>query len=218
VRISFGDFVLDIGRRELLRGPESLHLSPKALELLAALLARRPEAMAKAELSQKLWPTTFVAEANLANLVAEIRRALGDVAREPRFIRTIHSFGYAFCGDALDATAVQSSRPVLYRLESRATSVALVEGENLLGRTRQSVVVLDSATVSRRHAMIRISNDAAILEDLGSKNGTRLEGRRVTEPTRLVDGNEIRVGSVVLFFRAIIDSGLRTETSLSLSH
>ena len=214
MRVSFGDFVLDLGRRELLRGTESLHLSPKALDLLAALLAHRPEAVAKAELSQALWPATFVAEANIANLVAEVRTALGDNARKPRFIRTVHSFGYAFCGDALDATAAQGSCPVLYRLVSGTRTVELMQGENLLGRIKQSVLALNSPTVSRRHALIRISNDAAILEDLGSRNGTRLDGRPLTEPTRLEDGDEIRVGSVVLVFRAIVDTDLPTETDL----
>ena len=221
MRVSFGEFVLDLGRRELLRGAESLHLSPKALELLAALLAHRPEAVAKAELSRALWPTTFVAQANITNLVAEVRTALGDDARKPRFIRTVHSFGYAFCGDALDVTVAPSGRPALYCLESRTRKLELVElmeGENLLGRTRQSVLPLNSSTVSRRHALIRISDDAAILEDLGSKNGTRLDGRRLTEPTRLKDGDEIRVGSVVLVFRTIVDTGDPTETDLLPSH
>ena len=58
--------------RELLRGTESLRSSPEALELLAVLLAHRPEAVARAELSQALWPATFVAAANLAKLVADV--------------------------------------------------------------------------------------------------------------------------------------------------
>ena len=139
--------------------------------------------------SQALWPATFVAAANLANLVAEVRAALGDEARKPRFIRTVHRFGYAFCGDALGATAAPSRPPALYRLESRGSQVELRDGENLLGRIRQSVLPLNSSTVSRHHALIRISDDAAMLEDLGSKNGTRLGGRRLTEPTRLQDGD-----------------------------
>jgi DNA-binding winged helix-turn-helix (wHTH) protein len=214
VRVSFGEFVLDLGRRELLRGTESLHLSPKALELLAALLAHRPEAVAKAELRRALWPATFVAEANIPNLVAEVRTALGDDARKPKFIRTVHSFGYAFCGDALDVTAAPSSRPALYRLELRTRKLELVElmeGENLLGRTSQSVLPLNSTTVSRRHALIRISDGAATLEDLGSKNGTSVDGRRLRSPRKLTHGDQIRFGSVDATFRLLADA-LSTET------
>ena len=51
-------------------------------------------------LQQRLWPDTFVTEANLSNIVAEIRDALDDSPREPIYIRTVHKFGYAFCGEA----------------------------------------------------------------------------------------------------------------------
>ena len=74
--------------------------SPKAFELLGTLVMDRPKVLSKEVLQQRLWPETFVAEANLSNLVAEIREALGDRARTPLFIRTAHGFGYAFCGDA----------------------------------------------------------------------------------------------------------------------
>ncbi len=63
------------------------------------LLARRPHACRKQELHDRLWPDSFVSEATLASLVAEIRTALRDKARKPRFVRTVHGFGYAFCGE-----------------------------------------------------------------------------------------------------------------------
>jgi DNA-binding winged helix-turn-helix (wHTH) protein len=87
VRLGFGDLVLDISTRQLLRGSEELRLSPKAFELLRLLIDERPRAMAKNELIERLWPDTYVAEANLPSLVAEIREVTGDDAEEPRFIR-----------------------------------------------------------------------------------------------------------------------------------
>ena len=96
MRVRFGPFVLDSETRELLRADVPVPLSPKAFELLCVLVAHRPKAMAKSDLQERLWPTTFVVEKNLANLIGEIRDAIGDDPSNPRFIRTVHRFGYAF--------------------------------------------------------------------------------------------------------------------------
>ena len=77
-------------------------LETKAYELLGLLLARRPTALSKAQIRAVLWPGTFVSESALARLVTQVRAACGDDAQAPRFIRTVHGFGYAFCGEALE--------------------------------------------------------------------------------------------------------------------
>src|SRR6185436_13733340 len=113
-RIRFGPFVLDLDTRQLTQDNREIHLSPKAFELLVTLARDRPRVLSKADLQQRLWPETFVAEANLSNLVAEIREALGDRARAPLFIRTAHGFGYAFSGEATTlptATEARADRP-----------------------------------------------------------------------------------------------------------
>ena len=66
--------------------------------------------------------------------------------------------------------------------------------------------------MSRRHARILVEGDRAVLEDLGSKNGTRLGGDRIEGPTELIDRNEIWIGSEVLTFRAA-PTTLATETA-----
>ena len=88
--------MLDLDSRELLRDSHRVSLSPKAFELLSILVASRPKAISKGELQERLWPATFVVEKNLANLVSEIRAAIGDDPSDPRFIRTVPRFGYAF--------------------------------------------------------------------------------------------------------------------------
>jgi len=214
-RWAFGEFVLDLGPRELRREQEAVHLSPKAMGLLEALLERRPEALSKKELQERLWPATFVVEANVTNLVAELRAAVGDNARKPRLIRTVHGFGYAFCGQAVDRTSAEDDR-VRYYLLLGTRRLDLGEGENLLGRTEDSILGLATVTISRRHACIRIAGDEAVLEDLGSKNGTYLSGERVKEPTRLKDGDEIRVGSALLTFRRV-SASVSTKTQAPTS-
>jgi DNA-binding winged helix-turn-helix (wHTH) protein len=200
VRLGFGDLILDIGTRQLLRGEEELRLSPKAFELLRLLIDERPRAIAKNELIERLWPDTYVAEANLPSLVAEIRDVTGDSAEEPRFIRTIRRFGYAFCGTVTEDASLPST-PLGSWLMCEGRQIRLVEGENIIGREPEAAVWLDFFTVSRRHARIVISGDHAIVEDLGSKNGTQVRGERISGAAEIEDGDEIRIGSVVLNFR-----------------
>ena len=103
VRICFGPFTLDLETRQLTSGGREIHLEPKAFDLLTVLVLERPKALSKADLHERLWPGTFVTEANLSNLVAQIRAALGDPARASTFVRTAHGFGYAFCGEAVSS-------------------------------------------------------------------------------------------------------------------
>ena len=202
MRLAFGECVLDTERRQLQRGGKDVHLTLKAYELLLALLERRPRALSKRELRQELWPDTHVLDANLPNVVAEAREALGDDARQPRFIRTVHGFGYAFCGEAVaEAAGAPAEARYVYRLAWQGGVVALAEGEYLLGRHPHSVVPTDGETVSRRHARLRIEGGQATLEDLGSRNGTWARGERLAAPARLADGDEFRVGSVSITFR-----------------
>jgi Tol biopolymer transport system component/DNA-binding winged helix-turn-helix (wHTH) protein len=99
----FGDFELDQERRQLLRSSEPVPLQPKAYELLSLLLHRRPRVLSRAQIRDVIWPGTFVSESTLAVVVTGLRQALGDDARQPRFIRTVHRFGYAFCGEARES-------------------------------------------------------------------------------------------------------------------
>src|SRR5262249_24115584 len=113
----FGDFTLDPDTRQLRMNGGDVHLSPKALDLLACLIDNRTRAVSKAELQQRLWPSTFVEETNLASLVAESRRALQDTAASPKFLRTVYGFGYQFVGEvtvSIGATRPEESCPKLW--------------------------------------------------------------------------------------------------------
>src|SRR5262245_55175667 len=205
--IEFGDFILDGGRRQLLRGGQEVRLGAKAFELLLLLLSQRPRAVSKAQIRDRLWPETFVSESNLSTVVTELRAALGDDAKQPRHLRTVYGFGYAFCGLATDQAAVgQSGEPRLrspLRLRWGRVDVSLGQGENVLGRTHDAVLWLDSPMVSRRHAAIVVAGERASILDLGSKNGTYLRGERIDGPCLLADGDEIRLGDVVIGFHVL---------------
>src|SRR5688500_12254169 len=96
MRVRFGPFLFDSGTRELVTGALPRHLSPKAFDLLQILLERRPALVSKAELQDHLWPDAVVLEANLANAVAEIRKALDDDPKSPRYVFTVSRRGYRF--------------------------------------------------------------------------------------------------------------------------
>jgi DNA-binding winged helix-turn-helix (wHTH) protein len=214
VVVRFGDFVADFESRQLRRGGEVVHLGPKALEFLELLLRNRPRALSKAQIRDNLWPRTFVSESNLTSLVTELRTALGDKARQPRFLRTVYGFGYAFCGEAVeapDASPAAAPRGLRLRLFLEDREIALREGENLLGRVDEGVGWLESPTVSRRHARIVVTNGRATLEDLGSKNGTFLRGARLRSPAALSDGDEILLGRVRMTFRVLLPVSTQTE-------
>jgi len=202
VTIQFGPFILDSDTRQLTKAGREVHLAPKAFDLLVTLALERPRVLSKSVLQHRLWPETFVVEANLSNLVAEIREALGDRARTPLFIRTAHGFGYAFCGDTtvLPGTDATGSSQSSCWLEWGSRRFPLSVGEHVIGRDPGVEVRLDASTVSRRHARLVVTADAAVLEDFGSKNGTFRGTERVSSPIRLVDGDAIHVGSLLVTF------------------
>jgi DNA-binding winged helix-turn-helix (wHTH) protein len=203
VRYRFDGFTLDHDTRQLLSNGDEVHLSPKAFDLLALLVANRARAVSKVELQERLWPSTFVEETNLATLAAEVRRALRDSAASPRFVRTVYGFGYRFVAEvSADRGGLgPDSAHATLSLVFERRPIPLVEGANVIGRAADSAIPIDSPGMSRYHARIVVAGGEAILEDLGSKNGTHLNGARVTKECPLADGDQIRLGTVVMTFR-----------------
>ena len=150
--------------------------------------------------------------------MSEIRRALGDNANSPLFIRTVHGFGYSFICQEHDAPAVddRSARRVRGWLICEQDRLPIFDGENVFGRGDSNVTDLPSSTVSRRHARIRV-DDEVWLEDLGSKNGTFLKDKKVTHEVQLADGDRVRFGSLLVTFRLTRDSDItRTQSTAEI--
>jgi DNA-binding winged helix-turn-helix (wHTH) protein len=213
MQVRFGTFVLDPDTRELLRGDAPVPLSPKAFDLLNILVADRPKAISKSDLQERLWPGTFVVEKNVANLVSEIRAAIGDDPSDPRFIRTVPRFGYAF-RETVHGTGTrrQAGRGgVSFGIKWVSGRVTLDEGEHVLGRDPNAEIYLDAPGISRRHALIKIAAVGATIEDLGSKNGTFVGSQRVDGTRSIGDGDVITVASVKLTVRAL-QAPTSTET------
>lgn len=216
MRLRFATCVFDGGTRELLVDGAPRDLSPRAFQLLELLLDQRPKAVAKADLMDRLWPNEFVSESSLPRLVAEVRSALNDDAKNPRFVRTLHTFGYAFFAEAIPE-ATRESPPEACHLVWGDRHIPLLQGENLLGRGAEVRVAIDLGRVSRKHARIMVEGDKAAIEDLSSKNGTFLRGRRLADRVDLQDGDEIGVGPAVLVFRRVLKAAT-TQTGSRTGH
>lgn len=218
MRIRFGENVLDEDTRELLVGGKAVRISPKAFQFLELLLTNRPRALSKEEIHETLWPATFVSDGTLTSLLAEVRSAIGEDAHEPRHIRTVYRFGYAFSGTAEEETShgLRGSREpaFCYRVFLGPREVLLEEGETILGRALDVTIFVDDASISRRHARITIHGATATIEDLGSKNGTWLGGTRIRETATLSDGDEVCLGTRSMTFRILpLPGSTRTAAS-----
>ena len=215
--VRFGDFSLDRDRRLLSRGDDPVPLARKAFDFLDVLVSERPRALSKQQIRDRVWPKTVVSESTLNGLVGELRAALGDSARDSRYVRTVHGFGYAFVAEASEQTTALLSTSSTVTSAARLTARLLWEdrliplslGENVLGRDEDVNIRIDAPSVSRRHARITVAaGEPATIEDMSSKNGSWIAGHRVEGgPAALRDGDVIRLGQVEVVFLDSKDKG-----------
>jgi DNA-binding winged helix-turn-helix (wHTH) protein len=201
VRYAFGDCILDSDTRQVYRAGQPVHLGPKAWDLLQVLLAARPRVLSKLQLLGEVWPETAVSESSLSTIVAELRDALGDTAREARYLRTVYGFGYAFAARVTPLPAVSDPPPLpagCCRLIWDEEAIEVREGAHLIGRAPDALVTIDDPLVSRQHARIALAGGVLTLEDLDSRNGTTRNGQRVSAVALLINGDVIGVGPVQL--------------------
>ena len=107
----FGPFLIDVGERTLRRDGEPVPLTPKAFDVLVALLEKPGQLISKDELLQTVWPGTFVEESNLAYNIFALRKALGDTAENSRYIETVPKKGYRFRASVSPADRPGNAQP-----------------------------------------------------------------------------------------------------------
>jgi DNA-binding winged helix-turn-helix (wHTH) protein len=203
MKYAFVDCKLDTDSREFLRHGAEVHLSPKAFDLLRLLIEQRPKVMTKQELMQALWPDTFVVEANLPVIVAELRSAIGDRAIAAAVIKTHHGIGYSFgvaARESSSRTPVSRSGPrVLLTIGRRHNELG--PGDNEIGRDAGCDICINDASVSRGHARITVDGMTATVIDHGSKNGTKVNGKLIKAAVALKDGDQLTFGQITAQFQ-----------------
>lgn len=198
-----GPWLVRPSLNRLVRGDTDLHVRPKLMDLLVLFSRHAGEVISKEEILEGVWAKQFMAESVLSGLMAELRRTLGDDAHSPRFIETVPKRGYRLVAPAepVDDEAGAAGTPTACVLIVAGRRVPLGEGEHVLGRAPDAAVHIDSTDVSRHHARVVVREGCATIEDLGSKNGSFVGAQRVIAPTPLRNGDQVRLGGVLIVFR-----------------
>jgi DNA-binding winged helix-turn-helix (wHTH) protein len=211
-----GQWWVDAAACELRDGDTVVRLRPKVMDLLAAFARNPGEVLSKHCLLDLVWSNVTVGDASLTVAVGELRDALGDHPEEPEYIETIPRRGYrliaSVSGGEVSEVSTEASR---FWLTGGGVELVLRQGENLIGRAPDAHVRIDSPKISRNHARITIDGDTAMVEDLGSKNGTFLGETRVDVPMPLHHGDQLRLGQLAAILSIAVSSHESTVTELS---
>lgn len=214
-----GEWMVEPTLDRISRDGREVRLRPRAMDVLTALAVASGKLVSKRELIDDVWRTEFVGDHALTQVVAELRAALGDDARNPTFIENIPRRGYRLVA-AVMPVAISSASPngatMPFKLLTDKGSLSLAQGSTVIGRTDDADISIDKTEVSRCHAMITVQGTTAIIEDLGSKNGTFVNGHQVAGPTPLSNGDEIWIGRSVARMRFVIE-GEPTKTEASVT-
>jgi DNA-binding winged helix-turn-helix (wHTH) protein len=195
--LRIGGCEIDCDRRQVSRDGAEQPLPRKAFDLLLVLLEKRPKVVTKELLIKRVWPDAFVADANLAILIGDVRAALGDDAKEPRIIRTHHRVGYSFAADVSEVSAEARDRgQPAFILAAAKRRILLFDGSATLGRDPGCNIVIDDPSVSRVHAVLSVTDGQLTVEDRDSKNGTRVDGRKLSEASVVRSGQRIAFGTL----------------------
>ena len=166
----FGPFRVDTNERLLRRGGLLVPLTPKAVETLIALVEGRGQLVSKEMLMARLWPGTFVEEANLSNQISLLRKALGDSTAEPRYIETVPKRGYRFVapvveslpapGDQRAGAAIIGSRPPWRALAAGVLAIVVAIGAGAWLWTRDVETAATPPSITRLTTTGRVRHAA----------------------------------------------------------
>jgi DNA-binding winged helix-turn-helix (wHTH) protein len=232
------DWLVEPQLNRVSNGASSVHLEPKAMEVLLCLADHVGEVVPRRVLVDRVWSTEFITDSTLTHTIADLRRALADDARAPRFIETIPKRGYRLIADTVggprNEPTGRGSNPgheplavivgEKVQLGHRAGShfsdhvlclgdqeIPLIEPTIVFGRGQEADIQFLVSEVSRRHARVNVVNSEAVIEDLGSKNGTTVNNRAIDQPHRLRSGDAVGIGPTTMIYRWLSVEPTRTS-------
>ena len=194
----FGPYRLDPEGGTLWREREIVSIRPKCFDLLIYLIQHREKLVTKETLLADVWKDVVVSESAISRTVAELRDILQDDAEAPRFIETAQRRGYRFIGNVVEIGKEAFAQRGRVSLVHRGAEFPLADGSHLIGRGREVAIVLHGAAISRHHARINVQGKTILLQDLESRNGTFVNGIRVTGEQSLRAGDRIEIGGETL--------------------
>ncbi len=118
--IEFGEFELDAAAFELRRRGKRVAIQPQLIELLAFLIDNRERVVERGELVQAVWGGRFVSDQTISSRINALRSLLGDSARDPTLIKTVHRRGFRFIGKVRRSSAAARSEPPAQPSEAAA--------------------------------------------------------------------------------------------------
>ncbi|QYJ06520.1 winged helix-turn-helix domain-containing protein [Qipengyuania flava] len=212
----FQHLVIDPQTRRVHRRSETVDMTDLGFELLLCLARNAPEPVSNEQLAQSVWQQPFVSDQTIAQRVAMVRRALGDDATDPRYIRTVRGKGYAFVAPRDEVTvgdAAPRKRP--WRKVAGWSAAAMAALVLLLAIAWQAVrpppIMLDP-----ENGALRLDNADA---SLGTIATAQVRGRSVLvvglAPWSMVTANPAALGAVCSLrrdpsqFTSAIDPALR---------
>jgi DNA-binding winged helix-turn-helix (wHTH) protein len=215
---------LDLKRYEVRLHGSPLRLERRPMELLILLLEHPGELVTREAIQRRLWSDDVFVDVDqgINTAINKIRQALKDDPGQPRFLQTVIGKGYRFVGPvtriADDASRTGTPAAPSFTecaLVWEGRSIVLADGVNVIGRDSEATLVIDSSTVSRKHAQIVVSGPVATIEDLGSKNRTQLNGQPLEGRVRLADYDVIQIGPATLIFRLSSPTGSTLTAAVS---
>jgi DNA-binding winged helix-turn-helix (wHTH) protein len=201
--VRFGSFEVSLATGELRKKGMRVSLQRQPFEVLAMLLDRPGALVSREQLRERLWPGDVFVDVDhgLNKAINKLRDVLDDAGAAPRFIETLPRRGYRFIAPVTAVSAVPDQGRSVSRLLCEGRTILLAFGTHIIGRDEAAAISSDSKSVSRQHARLVLTQEAAVLEDLGSKNGTRVNGTVIRGPVTLTDGDEVEAGVLRLIFR-----------------
>jgi DNA-binding winged helix-turn-helix (wHTH) protein len=198
----FAAFELDVAAYALKHRGRPVKLERIPMEVLIFLVQRAGTLVERSDIQAHLWsPDVFIEhEAAINTAVRKIRHALGDDAEAPRFVETVVGKGYRFIALLEERSLPGAAAFPRYALTVGKQEFVLHSRDTVLGRDPSAGIYVDHPSVSRRHARISIESRGPVVQDLGSRNGTFVNGRRIDGPAKIHHKSIIGLGSIAVVF------------------
>lgn len=201
--VRFGPFEVNFITGELRKKGMRLSLQPQPFEVLSMLLEEPGRLVSRDQLASRLWPGDVFVDVDhgVNKAINKLRTVLDDTGAAPRFVETLPRRGYRFIAPVTPVQTSADDGRSASRFLCEGRTILLPFGTHIIGRDEAAEISSDSKTLSRRHARVVLTCESAVLEDLGSKNGTRVNGAVVRGSVTLADGDQVEAGVLRLVFR-----------------